>query len=172
MYSFPNFEPVHCSMSGSKCWFLTCTQVSQEAGKVVWYSYLLKNFPQFVDPHSQKPSHSQWSRSRCFSGILLLFCDPVVTSNLIFGSSASSQSSLYIWAFLIHILFKPSLNDFEHYYTSMQNKHNYAVVWRFILWHCPSLGLEWELTFPVLWPFLSFPNLLTCWVQHFNSIIF
>ena len=49
MYSFPNLEPVHCSMSGSNCCFLTCIQISQEAGQVVWYSYLLKNFPQFVD---------------------------------------------------------------------------------------------------------------------------
>ena len=51
MYFFPNFEPVHCSMSGSNCCFLYCIQVSQEAGKVVWYSYLCKNFPQFVVIH-------------------------------------------------------------------------------------------------------------------------
>ena len=44
----PNFEPVNCSLSGSNCCFLTCTQVSQEMGKVVWYSLLFKNFPQFV----------------------------------------------------------------------------------------------------------------------------
>ena len=48
MNSFPNLEPVCCSMSGSNCCFLTCMQMSQEAGKVVWYSHLLKNFPQFV----------------------------------------------------------------------------------------------------------------------------
>ena len=48
MYSFPNFEPVHSSMSDSNCCLLTCTQVSQESGKVVWYSQLFKNFPQFV----------------------------------------------------------------------------------------------------------------------------
>ena len=47
-YSLPNLEPVHCSMSSSNCCFLTCTQVSQEAGQVVWYSYLFKDFPQFV----------------------------------------------------------------------------------------------------------------------------
>ena len=46
--SFPNLEPVCCSMSSSNCCFLTCIQVSQEAGKVVWYSPLFKNFPQFV----------------------------------------------------------------------------------------------------------------------------
>ena len=55
MYSFPSFEPVHCSLSGSNCCFLTCIQVSQEVGKVVWYSHILKNFPQFCcDPHSQR----------------------------------------------------------------------------------------------------------------------
>ena len=48
MYPFPNFKPVCCFMSTSNCYFLTCTQISQEAGQVVWYSHLLKNFPQFV----------------------------------------------------------------------------------------------------------------------------
>ena len=54
MYSFPNFESVHCFMSGSNCCFLTCIQVSQKAGKVVWYSHLLKNFPQLVVIHTVK----------------------------------------------------------------------------------------------------------------------
>ena len=54
-YSFPNLEPVCCySMSDSNCGFLTCIQVCQEAGKVSWYSYLLKNFPQFVVIHTVK----------------------------------------------------------------------------------------------------------------------
>ena len=48
MYSFPNFEPVRCSMSDSDCCFLTCIQIFQEAGQVVWYSHLFQNFPQFV----------------------------------------------------------------------------------------------------------------------------
>ena len=47
-YSFPNLEPVHCSMPGSNYCFLTSIQISQEAGKVVWYSHLFKNFPQFA----------------------------------------------------------------------------------------------------------------------------
>ena len=54
MNSFPNFEPVHCSTSGSNCCLLTCIQVSQEAGKVVWYSYLFKTFPQLVVIHTLK----------------------------------------------------------------------------------------------------------------------
>ena len=52
MYSLPNLEPVHCSMTSSNCCFLTCIQISQEAGKVVWYSHLLKYFPQFVVIHT------------------------------------------------------------------------------------------------------------------------
>ena len=54
MYSFPNLEPVSCSMSGSNCCFLIHIEVSQETGKVVWYSHLLKNFPQFVVIHTVK----------------------------------------------------------------------------------------------------------------------
>ena len=54
MYSFPSLEPVHCSTSGSNCCFLIYMQVSQEAGKVVWYSHLFKNFPQFVVIHAVK----------------------------------------------------------------------------------------------------------------------
>ena len=52
-YSFPNLEPVCFSMSGSSCCFLTYIQISQGAGKVVWFSHLLKNFPVYCDPHSQ-----------------------------------------------------------------------------------------------------------------------
>ena len=54
MYSFPNFEPVVCSMPSSNYCFLTCIQVSQEAGKVVRYSHLFKNFPEFVVIHTVK----------------------------------------------------------------------------------------------------------------------
>ena len=54
MYHFPNLKPVCCSMSGSNCCFVTCIQISQEAGKVFWYSCLFKNFPQFVVIHTVK----------------------------------------------------------------------------------------------------------------------
>ena len=53
-YSFPNLEPVCYSMSGSNCCSLTCIQISQVAGKVVWYSHLFRNFPVWSDPHNQK----------------------------------------------------------------------------------------------------------------------
>ena len=54
MYCFPDLEPVFCSMSISNCCFLTCIQISQEADQVVWYSHLLKNFPQFIVIHTVK----------------------------------------------------------------------------------------------------------------------
>ena len=53
-YSFPDLEPVYCSMSSSNCFFLTCIQISQEAGQVLWYSSLFKNFSQFVVVHTVK----------------------------------------------------------------------------------------------------------------------
>ena len=54
IYSFPNLEPVCCSMSGSHCCFLTCIETSQEAGKVVWYCGHLKNLPRLVVIHTVK----------------------------------------------------------------------------------------------------------------------
>ena len=150
-------------MSGSNCCFLTCVQVSQEAGKVVWYSHLLKNFPQFVV--------IQWGRSRCFSGILLLFNDPVDFGNLASGFSAFSKSSLYNWKFSVHVLLKTSLKDFEHYLASIWNECSCMVVWTFL-----GIAFLWDWSenwhFPVLWPLLNFPNFLGYWVQHFNSINF
>ena len=99
------------------------------------------------------------------------FYDPTDVANLISGSSASSESSLYIWKFSVHILLKPSLRDFEYYLASMGNEYNCMMVCTFfgiaVLWDWNENG-----PFPVLWSLLSFPNLLAYWVHHFNSIIF
>ena len=99
------------------------------------------------------------------------FYYPVNVGNLISCSSAFSEPNLYIWKFSVHILLKPSLKDFEHYLAGVWNDYNYMVVWAFF-----GIALLWDWNenwpFPVLWPLLSFPNLLTYWVQHFNSIIF
>ena len=172
MYSFPNFEPVHCFMSGSYCCFLTCIQVSQEAGKVVWYSHLLKNFPQFVVIHTVKCfSIVSEAEVNVFMEFSCFFYDPADVGNLISGSSAFSKTSLNIWNFSVHILLKPSLKDFEHYLASMWNESNCMVVWIFFGIAFPC---DWDenLPFPILWPLLNFPTLLTYWMQHFNSIIF
>ena len=99
MYSFPELEPVCCSMSSSNCCFLTYIQVSQEAGQVVWYSHLFKNFPQFVVIHTvkgfgvvNKAEVDVFLEPSCF------FDDPVDVGNLISGSSGFSKSSLLIAA--------------------------------------------------------------------------
>ena len=74
------------------------------------------------------------------------FYDLMNVGNLISGSSAFSKSSLYICKLLVHILLKPSLKDFEHYFASTWNEHNCAVVW-ILFGFCPSLRLEWKLIF-------------------------
>ena len=95
MYSFANLEPVHCYMSGSSCCFLTCIQISQEAGKVIWYPHLLKNFLQFIVIHTVKGFGVV---NKAVVHIFLerfCFCyDPIDVGNLISGSSAFSKSSL------------------------------------------------------------------------------
>ena len=131
-YSFPNFEPVCCSMSGSNYCFLTCIQVSQETGKLVCYSHLVKNFPQFVVIHTVKGfSIVNETKVDVFLEFPCFYCDPTDVGYLISGSSAFSKSSLYIWNFSIHILLKPSLRDFEHDIASitLQACEMSAVVW-------------------------------------------
>ena len=113
------FEPVCFSMSSSNCCFLTYVQFSQEAGKVVWYSCLFKNSPQFVVIHTVKGFSVVNEAEVVFLEFSCFFYDPVDVGNLISGSSAISKSSLYIWKFLVHVLLKPSLKDFEHYLASM-----------------------------------------------------
>ena len=116
-------------MSGSDYFFLTCIQVSQEAGKVVWYSHLFKNFPQFVVIHTVKGcSVVNEAEVNIFLELPCFFYDPTDVSNLISGSSAFSKSSLYIWKFSVQILLKPSLEDFEHDLASMQDECNCVVV--------------------------------------------
>ena len=159
-------------MSGPNCCFLTCLQVSQEAGKLVWYSHLFKNFPQFVVIHTVK-GFSVVNEAEVY--VLLefscFFYVPMDVDNLISGSSAFSKSSLNIWKFSVHILLNPSLEDFEHYFANVWDECNCAVVWAFF-----DIAFLWDWNenwpFPVLWPLLSFPNLLAYWVQHFNSILF
>ena len=84
-------------MSSFNCCFLTCRQISQEAGKVVWYSHLLKNFPQFVVIHTVKGfGVVNKAEVDVFLELSCFFYDPVDVGNLISGSSAFSKSSLNI----------------------------------------------------------------------------
>ena len=95
-----NLEPVCCSMSSSNCCFLTCIQISQEAGQVVWYFHVLKNIPQFIVIHTVKGfGVINKSKVDVFLELSCFFDDPMDVGNLIPGSSAFSKSSLNIWKF-------------------------------------------------------------------------
>ena len=87
---------------------------------MVWYSYLFKNFPQFVVIHTVKGFGIV---NKAKVGVILelshFFDDPVYVGNLISGSSSFSKSSLNIWKFTVHVLLKPGLENFEHYFTSV-----------------------------------------------------
>ena len=120
MNSFSYLEPVCCSMSSSNCCFLTCIQISQEANQVVWYSHLFQNFLQFIVIHTVKGCGIvNKSEIDAFLELSCFFHDPAVVGNLISGSSAFSKTSLNIRKFTVHILLKPGLENFEHYFTSM-----------------------------------------------------
>ena len=132
MYSFPSFEPVHCSMSGSNYCFLICIQVSQKADKVIWFSHRFKNFLQFVVIHTvigfSKVNETEvdvFLEFSCFT------YDPADVGNLISGSSVFSKSSLNFWKFSVHVLFKPGLENFQHDLASMWNECNCVVLWTF-----------------------------------------
>ena len=138
-------------MSSSNCCFLTCIQVSQEAGQVVWYSHLLQNFPQFIVIYTvegfgvvNKAEIDVFLELSCF------FDDPANIGNLISGSSAFSKTSLNIWKSLVHILLKPGLKNFEHHFTSVWDECNCAVVWAFF---GVAFLRDWDEngSFPVLW---------------------
>ena len=118
-YSFSYLEPVSCSMSTSNCCFLTYIQISQEANQVVWYSHLFQNFPQFIVIHTVK---GFGIANKAEIDVILEFCffdDSADVGNLISDSSALSNTSLNIWKFTVHILLKPGLENFEHYFTSV-----------------------------------------------------
>ena len=120
MYSFPYLEPVCCPMSSSNCCFLTCKQISQEAHLVVWCSHLFQNFPQFVVIHTVK-GFGIVNKAE-IDVLLELSCflhDPADVGKLISGSSAFSKTSLNIKKFTVHVLLKPGLENFEHYFTSV-----------------------------------------------------
>ena len=103
---------------------------------MVWYSDLFKNFPQFAVIHTVKGFSIVNEAEVDVFEILLLLYDPADVGNLISGSSAFSKSSLYTWKFLVHVLLKPSLENFEHYFGEQLCSS------LSILWHCLSLGFE------------------------------
>ena len=128
--SFPELAPVCCSMSSSNCCFLTFIQIFQEAGQVVWYSHLFQNFPQFVVIQTVKGfGTANKAEVNVFLELSCFFYDPEDVGNLISSSSAFSKSSLNNWKFTIHVQLKLGLKNFEHYFASMWDACNCAVVW-------------------------------------------
>ena len=87
---------------------------------MVWYSHLLNNFPQFVVIHTVKGfSIVNKAEVDVFLELSCFFDDPTDVGNLISGSSVFSKTSLNIWKILVHVLLKPCLKNFEHYFASM-----------------------------------------------------
>ena len=87
---------------------------------MVWYSHLLRNFPQFVVIHIVKGfGEVNKAEVDVFLELSCFFDDPKVVGNLISGSSAFSKFSLNIWKFMVEVLLKPGLETFEHYFASM-----------------------------------------------------
>ena len=108
MYSFSYLESVCCSVSSSNCCFLTCIQVSQEAGQVICCSHLLKNFPRFIVIPTVKGSGIvNKAEIDVFLELSCFFDDPADVGSLI---SAFSKTSLNIWKFTIHVLLKPGFS--------------------------------------------------------------
>ena len=107
-------------MFDSNCCFLTCIEVSQEAGKVVWYSHFFQNFLQFVMIYTVKGfGIDNKAEVDAFLELSCFFSEPTDVGNLISGSSVFSKTSLNIWKFTIHVLLKLGLENFEHYFNSV-----------------------------------------------------
>jgi len=123
---------VCCSISSSNCCFLACIQISQEVGQVVWNSHLFQNFQQFVVIHTVKDfGIVNKEELDVFVELSFFFDAPTDVGNLISGSPAFSKSNLNIWKFMVHILLKPGLENFEHYFTRVWDECNCEVVWAF-----------------------------------------
>ena len=128
-------------MSSSNCCLLTWIQVSPEAGQVVWYPISWTIF-QFVMIHTVRGfSTVNKAKVDVFLELSCFFDDPAYVGNLICGSSAFSKTGLNIRKFTVHVLLKPDLENFEHYFTSMwdgsskvkvitfQRTNSYTFIW-------------------------------------------
>ena len=134
-------------MSSSNCCFLTCIQISQETGQVLWYSRLSQHFPQFIVIHTVKGfGIVNKAEMDVFLELSCFFHDPADVGNLISGSSAFSKPSLNIRKFTVHVLLKPGLENFEHYFTSVWDECICLVVWTFF-----GIAFLWD--WNENWPF-------------------
>ena len=178
MYSFSYLESISCSISLSFFSVPFLTVASWPTYRFLKRQVRRSGIPisfrifKFVVIHTVKGfGIVNKAEVDVFMELSHFFNDPMDIGNLISGSSAFSKSNLNIWKFMVHVLLKPDLENFEHYFTSVWSECNCAVVWAFF-----GIAFLWDWNenwpFPVLWPLLSFPHLLACWVQHFHSIIF
>ena len=138
MYSFPNLEPVCCSTSSSNCCFLTCIQISQEAGQV--FPSLEECSTVCCDPHKGFGVVNK-AEIDVFLELSYFFYDPMDVNNLISDSSAFSKSSLKLRKFSVHVLLKPGWENFEHYFASVWNECNCEVVWTLFDIPSPIFGV-------------------------------
>ena len=131
------------------------------------FPYLEKFSTVYCDPHSQRLWQVNNTEVDVFLELSCFFDDPADVGSLISGSSGFSKSSFNIWNFMV----KPGLDNFEHYFDRVWDEWNCAIVRAFF-----GIAFLWDWNenwpFPVLWPLLSFPNLLAYWVQHIHNIIF
>ena len=131
-----------CSIQGSNCCFLTHIQVSQETGKMVWYSHLFKSFPQFTMIHTVKDFGIV--SETVIDGFLEFPCflyDAANVGNLFSSSSALSKLSLDIWNLLVHIMLKTSMQDLKYELTSMGDEYTFLMVRTFF---STTLLGKWE----------------------------
>ena len=160
--SYPLSQWCHPTISSSVVPFFSCLQSFLASGSF--------QMSQFFPSGGQSIGVSA-SEVDVFLELSCFFNDPTYVGKLISGSSAFPKTSLNIWKFMVQVLLKPGLENSEHYFASVWSESNCAVVWAFF-----GIAFLWDWSenwpFPVLWPLLSFSNLLAYWVPHFHSIIF
>ena len=138
MYPFPTFEPVCSYVFSSNCCFGPAYRFLRR--QVIWSGIPISfRIFQFVVIHTVKDFGTINKAEVCvFLEFSCFFNEPMDVGNLISGFSAFSKSSLYSGKFLVHILLKPDMENFEHYFASMWNECNSVVVWTFF-----SIALFW-----------------------------
>ena len=146
--------------------------MSQEAVKVVWYFCILKNVSVFVSHTVKGFGVVNKSDVHVFLEFLCFLYDPTDIGNLMSGSSAFSKTSLNIWKFMVHVLLKPGLDNFEHYFTSMWDECNCVVVWTFFgIAFCWDWNEHWTFLLQDAWieglalifSFENFKIATCCW---------
>ena len=152
-------------MSDSNCCFLTCIQIPLKTDKAVWYSHLLKNFSQFILIQTVKGfSVVSEAEAKFFFWNSLAF--------------SMIQQILAIWSQVLLLTWNLACTSSSSWFMNSWNQAHYilSIILLPVAWTILGIALFWEWNenwpFPVLWPQLSFPNLLTYGVQHYNSIIF